>query len=56
MLSNRNGLQLYLAKRKLYKNILDSMIDTTVNSSCPLLTVSPGLYADVEEPPQSEVI
>lgn len=32
------------------------MIDTIGNSSCPSLTVSPGLYADVEEPPQSAVI
>lgn len=56
MLSNRNELQLYLAEWNLYKNIPDSVIDTIGNSSCPLLTVSPGLYADVEEPPQSEVI
>lgn len=47
MLSNRNRLQLYLAKPKLYKNLLDNMIDTTGNASCPFLTVSPGLYSSV---------
>lgn len=32
------------------------MMDTVGNSSRPFLTVSPGGCADVEEPPQCEVI